>query len=296
MKRAIRIGLWSLTGLCVAAAAVVGVGLAAGERKAARTVAVNVAPVGYRSDAASVAHGKYLYESRGCMECHGANGGGKVFIDDPNGMHVRAPNITVADGATRRYAEADWVRTIRHGVTPSGRALMIMPSEDYNRLSDDDLAALVAYVRTLPPIPAAPADIRLPWMVRALYGFGMIRDAAEKIDHDLPPARPMPMAVSAEYGAYVANTCLGCHGEHLRGGKIPGGPPDWPPAADLVGPGGAMTRYDSAAKFIALMRTGRRPDGAEVRVMPFDSFGRMNDTELGALYLHLRNLAAPAGG
>ncbi|PMY01837.1 c-type cytochrome, partial [Pseudomonas sp. GW460-13] len=94
-------------------------------------------------------------------------------------------------------------------------------------------------------------------------------------------------APTARYGGYVANACLGCHGPDFRGGKIPGGPPDWPPAADLRPvPGGAMSRYGQASAFIAMMRSGKRPDGSAVsRVMPFDSFGRMNDTDLTALYL-----------
>jgi hypothetical protein len=78
----------------------------------------------------------------------------------------------------------------------------------------------------------------------------------------------------------------------LRGGKIPGAPPDWPPAADLRPvSGGAMARYDHAAAFIAMMRSGKRPDGSAISsVMPFDSFGRMNDTDLSALYLYLASL------
>ncbi|MGT2507818.1 c-type cytochrome [Cupriavidus basilensis] len=293
MKRMIRIGLWSLTGVCVLAAGVVLVGVLAGERKGARIVSVPVVSLAYRDDAQALARGKYLYESRGCMDCHGASGKGRVFIDDPGGLYVRAPNLTSGSAVIGRYREADWVRAIRHGVAPSGRALMVMPSEDYNRLSDDDLGALVAYVRSLPPVPGEVAEVRLPWMVRALYGFGLVKDAAEKIDHGLPPARPMTATVSPEYGAYVANACLGCHGTGLRGGKIPGAPPDWPPAADLTPAGSAMARYDAPEKFVGMMRSGLRPDGSPVsRVMPFDSFGRMDDVDLGALYLHLKALPA----
>ncbi|MNL85220.1 hypothetical protein D3C87_2134650 [compost metagenome] len=52
-----------------------------------------------------------------------------------------------------------------------------------------------------------------------------------------------------------------------------------------------MSRYGQASAFIAMMRSGKRPDGTEVsRVMPFDSFGRMNDTDLTALYLFLAGM------
>ena len=163
------------------------------------------------------------------------------------------------------YKPEDWVRAIRHGVKPDGRPALIMPSEDYNRFTDADLAAMVAYVRQLPPAGGGAAEIRLPLPVRALYGAGAIKDAAEKIDHSLPPQQPVAEGVTLEHGAYVANGCIGCHGAELAGGKIPGGPPDWPAAAKLTqGEGSAMDRYPNAESLIAMLRSGKRPDGSAV--------------------------------
>jgi mono/diheme cytochrome c family protein len=222
-----------------------------------------------------------------------------VFIDDPNGFHVKSPNITRGPGSVvDEYTEADWVRAIRHGVDPKGRALLVMPSEDYNRLHDGDLAALVAYVRSLPPIAGAPAVVRMPPMVKALYGLGMVHDAAEKIDHALPPSQPVPVAANVEHGRYVAQMCIGCHGPGFGGGKIPGSPPAWPPAANLTpGPGTTMALYDTPGKFTEMMRTGRRPDGSAVsKVMPFESLRAFNDTDLAAMYAYFRTLEPkPAG-
>ncbi|CAN7224095.1 Cytochrome c [compost metagenome] len=292
MARFLRVAAWGLAGTAVVVAVAAYAAVWVGERKAVRIVAVKVSPIAIREDAAGIAHGKYLFESRGCMECHGAGAGGKQVIDDPGGLRVRAPDLTQANPAIAAYQPVDWVRSIRHGVAPSHRPLLIMPSEDYNRLSDEDLGALVGYLRSLPPAMGAPAEIRMPWLVRALYGVGIVQDAAAKIDHSLPVQPAMVPAPTARYGGYVANACLGCHGPDFRGGKIPGGPPDWPPAADLRPvPGGAMSRYGQASAFIAMMRSGKRPDGSAVsRVMPFDSFGRMNDTDLTALYLFLTGM------
>lgn len=292
MARYLRVAAWSLAGVVVAAAGVVYGAMLIGDQKAGRTIAVRIAPVAYRDDAASIAQGKYLFESRGCMACHGAAAGGRQVFDDPGGLQVRAPDLTRGNPEIARYEPIDWVRSIRHGIAPSGRPLLVMPSEDYNRLSDDDLAALVAYLRSLPAGLGAPAEIRMPWFVRAMYGAGFIRDAASKIDHQLPPTPAIEPSVTAQYGGYVANACQGCHRADLRGGKIPGAPPDWPPAADLRPlSGGAMARYGHAAAFIAMMRSGKRPDGSPIStVMPFDSFGRMNDTDLTALYLYLAGL------
>lgn len=266
------------------------------ERKANRIVTINVSPVAYASGEAVITRGGYLFRSRGCSECHGVDGGGKVVIDDPNGLHVESPNITSGSGsAVNGYAEVDWVRAIRHGVDRAGHPLLIMPSEDYNRLTDEDLAALVAYVRALPPIADKPASVRFPLIVQALYAFGVVRDAAEKIDHALPPSQPVPAGVTAEHGAYVANMCIGCHRRDLTGGTIAGAPPSWPPAADLTPrSGSAMARYDTGEKFVAMMRTGRRPDGSAVStVMPFPSLAAMDETDLLALHAYLRSLPAP---
>ena len=278
----------------VAALAVAATLLVAhGHRKAERRVDIRVDPLPERSDAAAIERGAYLFRSRGCTDCHGKNGGGRTFVDDGKGLHLHAPNITPARGSVvASYRMDDWDRAIRHGVAPGGRPLLIMPSEDYNRLTNDDFAALVAYLRQMPPAEGGGAELRLPMIVRAMYGAGLIRDAAEKIDHTLAPSAPLPEAATAEYGAYVANACIGCHGTGLSGGRIPGAPPDWPAAANLTpGSGSAMARYADAASFVAMMRSGLRPDGSAVStVMPFGALSEMSDVDLQAIYHHLRRL------
>lgn len=282
--------------LLVAAAGAAFVGAAhLGERKLDRRIDVAVAPVAYQDGAAVVERGRYLFASRGCADCHGADGGGRVVVDDGKGMRIRAPNIASGAPTVASYQPVDWVRVIRHGVKPNGRPVMVMPSEDWNRLTDADVAAVVAYTRQLPPAQGGAAEISLPMPLKAFYALGLLRDAAEKIDHSLPPARPVAEGVTAEHGAYVANGCIGCHGAQLTGGKIPGTPPDWPPAARLrPGEGNAMARYPTPESFAAMLKTGKRPDGSAVSpVMPFAALGAMSDVDVRALYLHLR--ALPAG-
>lgn len=291
MPRKPKLVLATLAAFAGILAALLSIAVVLGERKRARTVEVRVVPVAFVKDAAALKLGRYLFESRGCAECHGADGRGKVVIDAPNGFHVRSPDITPG-GAAGRYSEADWVRAVRHGVSPEGHALMVMPSEDYNRLSDPDLAALVAYARSLPPGPGTAAELRLPLVLKALYGLGKIQDAAEKIDHRLPPAQPVAVGVTVEHGGYVAQLCKGCHGENYSGGPVPGGPPDWPPASNLTpGEGTVMKRYDTHDKFAAMLRTGKRPDGSDVnRAMPFETLRALNDTDVEALYAFLTTL------
>ena len=299
MNRWIKRGLLTVAVVAALAVAAVYTGLHLADRKMSRQIKVAVQPVAYRDDAQSIERGRYLYNSRGCAECHGADGAGRMFIDK-DGMKVRGANITTGSGgAVGAYKAEDWVRTVRHGVKPDGTPAMVMPSEDYNRLTDADLASLVAYVRQLPPVAGGRAQIQFPAVVRVLYAAGVIPDAAQKIDHSLPPAQPVPEAVSVEHGKYVAGMCIGCHGANLSGGKIPGGPPDWPAAANLTpGEGSVMTGYAKADQFVAMMRTGKRPDGAAVSpVMPFAALKEINDTDLKALHVFLKSLPPrPAGG
>ncbi len=290
---------WHVAALALALLAALGAAALAiavllGERKLERRVEVRVVPVPYARDPAALAQGKYLFQTRGCAECHGASGAGRVLVDGANGLYVKTPDITAGPGGvTGAYTEADWVRAIRHGVSPKGHALVMMPSEEFNRLNDADFAALVAYARSLPPATGGAAEVRLPFFMKALYAVGSIRDAAEKIDHRKPPAGPVAVAATVEHGAYVANMCIGCHGAGLAGGPIPGTPSDWPAAANLTpGAGSAMVRYDTPGKFSAMMRTGKRPDGSTVsKVMPFGSLAALNDVDLDAMYAYLQTLS-----
>src|SRR5687768_15549239 len=104
----------ALAGLAVLA---VGGALWRGDQKVDRRVDIRVVPVAYAQPTPQVLqHGRYLFESRGCGECHGMDGAGRVMIEDKGGMFVRTPDITSARVAmVANYTEADWVRAIRHG-------------------------------------------------------------------------------------------------------------------------------------------------------------------------------------
>lgn len=291
IKTWLRRGLVTLAALLAAAAAALATGHVLAQRKMQRVVDLQVGAVPLPGDAAAIERGRYLYASRGCADCHGADGAGRSFIDD-GAFRVVGPHISPGRGSvTAAYRAEDWVRTIRHGVKPDGRPAMVMPSEDYNRFSDADLGALVAYIRQMPAVEGRAAVVELPLPVRVLYAFGQVRDAAEKIDHRLPAEPAVAEAPTPEHGRYVAQMCKGCHGAQLAGGRIPGGPPDWPAAARLVpGSGSAMQRYPDVDSFARMMKTGRRPDGSAIAVMPFASLAQLNDTDLRSLHAYLQSL------
>lgn len=295
LKTVMRKVLVTLIGLAVLGIAAVAALVWRGDQLRQRSVPLPTlaAAPAFVDDPAARERGAYLYASRGCADCHGANGAGRTFVDDGKGFKLAGPAIHGGPGSvTLGYTPADWERVIRHGVKPGGQPAMVMPSEDYNRLTDADLAAIVAHVRALPGTGGGAATLDLPLPVRALYGAGAIKDAAAKIDHTLPPQAPVPEGVTLEHGRYVAQACKGCHGVEFHGGPVPGGPPDWPPAARLTrGPGSVMVaQYADADAMLKLFRTGKRADGSAVKVMPFEALSKMSETDVRALHLYLRSL------
>ncbi|HET8706786.1 MAG TPA: c-type cytochrome, partial [Pseudomonadales bacterium] len=214
MNQWIKRGLISVSLVAAIGLSTLGAAALHGESKMKRTLHLPDYAIPLRDDAASIEHGKYLFQTKGCADCHADSGAGRAFINDPEtGMRVVAPNISPGSGSVvSHYNAADWERTIRHGVKPTGEPIMIMPSEEYARFSDQDLIDLVAYTRHLPPAAGGSAVLDLPVMVRALYGLGVVQDAAEKIDHTLAPHPPMQAERSKEYGAYLGESCKGCHG------------------------------------------------------------------------------------
>jgi cytochrome c553 len=243
------------------------------------------------TDITSIQRGQHLASAvAACVECHGPNLAGKVFIDDPLLARIVPPNLTRGRGGVgATFTDADFVRAIRHGVDPTGRQLLIMPSDDYNHFSDADLGAIIAYVRSLPAINTSlPAnDVRTLGLVLFAAGQLPLQPAAS-IDHFAPrPAAPAT-GVSAEYGQYLANNagCPTCHGPGLSGGKVPQAQPNAVPATNIT-PAGLGTW--SEADFIKAMRTGTRPDGRAIGTsMPWPFYAQLTDSELRAIWRFLQ--------
>jgi mono/diheme cytochrome c family protein len=300
LRKSCKIALASLAAFGIAVVLAGGAITWLTDRKMHRRVALPPVQVTFTATDGQLAHGEYLFNTRGCMECHGADGGGHVVIDDKDsGFFVRAPNITSGvESPARAYTDADWVRALRHGVKPSGEPLQIMPSDEYAHMIDADVAAIAAYVRSLPPKNGGAAEFS-PWPLpfKALYVLGVVKDAAERIDHAAAAPAAVPDDKLAR-GKYIAQACTGCHGPHFSGGKIPGTPPSWPAASNLTAASdSAMARYTSLEQFKAMFRTGKRPDGSAVsEVMPFKSLAHMNDAELDALFAFLQSLQPRPSG
>lgn len=281
--------------ILIAAAAVYGVS----EVRYRRQYVVASPEIAVATDSASIARGAHVAQSfGGCVECHGQNLAGGIVFDEPAIGRIYGVNLTRGRGGVGALlTDADIVRALRHGVGRDGRALKVMPSSDYAHLSDADVAALVAWVKTRAPVDATQPPVQLGPVGRALFVAGKLPILhAERIDHTQPGGMTAVPGVSVDYGRYIAAVgCQGCHGPSLAGGPIVGGAPDWPPAANLT-PSGELKGW-SSADFARLLRTGKRPNGSPVgQVMPIRQTKQLTDDEIQALWLYLRTLpAAPVG-
>ena len=248
-------------------------------------------PIQARTDSATLAYGAHVAMTRGCTECHGPNLGGNVLMNGFPMGRLAAPNLTRGrGGAAARFTDADWSRAIRHGVSPEGRSYILMPAFEYSRMGDEDLTALVSYIKSVPPVDTVQPSRKLGPVLQLGVVFGMFPLQARLIDHTRPRPAPPAAGVSVAYGEYLAATCRGCHGQDLTGGAAdrPGAP--LPPN---LNPAGNVGRW-SDAQFITTIRTGRTPEGRVLNpdFMPWKAFANHTDDELRAIHMYLRSLPA----
>jgi mono/diheme cytochrome c family protein len=243
------------------------------------------------TDAAALEAGHHVAATRGCLVCHGPDLGGATIIDDPAMGRISGPNLTRGRGGLPAgYADEDFERAIRHGVAADGHGLFLMPSADFAHFTESDMADLIAYVKSAPPVDRDSVPLRIGPVSRALLLAGKIRLAADVIDHATLRPDVVEPGPTAAYGRYLAVSCTGCHRDNFSGGKIAAGPPGWPPAANLTpDPSGQLAHW-TEANFIAALRTGRRPDGAQIDPVMPRAFGQMTDTELKAIWSFLGTL------
>jgi len=290
MRKALKwigIILGGLVGLLVVAAIVL---YALGSAQLNKTRDIQAEAIPIPTDEAALARGEHLVLGVAlCTVCHGENLSGDVEIDDPLIGTVYASNIT---GLGETYSDADLVRVIRHGVDKDGRELLLMPADIFVNLSAEDLGAMIAYLKTVPPVENSLPEPKIAFVGHILLAAGMFGDVfpAEVIDHD-QPFPPMPeIGANVEYGAYLTPFCTGCHGDDLSGQLVDPSEPDSPWAPNLT-PGGELGEW-SEADFAQTMRTGVSPEGhgLDPDWMPWKAFAKLNDDELKGLWLYLQSL------
>ncbi len=259
-----------------------------------RSYTIDPEPIEVSMDEETIVRGEHLAIIRGCTDCHGTDLSGAPVMDDPALGAIYATNLTRGVGGVGNdYSDEALGRAIRHGIDAEGKGLLIMPSQEYFVLSDADLGAIIAYVRSRPPSDQVIPEPSLRLLARAMYLAGQLPPiAAEIIDHEALRPPVIEIEVSVGYGEYLATGCAGCHGLDLAGGPVPGRPPDFPPAANLT-PASNLASWDEAG-FIDALRTGVTPNGKvlEAEVMPWPATAQMTDLELRALWAYLQAIPA----
>jgi hypothetical protein len=255
------------------------------------------------------ARGKYLVDGvMGCFGCHtdvdwskpgappvaGKEGSGHAWADQDMPWLV-APNIT-ADKETGIGAWSDdaLARAIREGIGNDGRALSPrMPYQSYRQMSDEDLASVITYLRTVPAVRNPLPTTRMPSMLN-FFNQNVpdpVTAAVAAPDQSTPTAR----------GAYLVRmaACADCHtpqenGQPMQGLEFAGGFPLKEPRgqvfSDNITPAASGIGYYNDTSFVQVMRTGKvgaRPLHAS---MPWYFFGKMSDDDLKSIFAFLQTL------
>jgi len=276
-----------LGSLIVIAVVLLGALYARGNARLTKRYDINPESVVIPMDEDSIKLGKH-WASTLCMNCHGEDLSGKPLVDDSTVGFVPAPNLTTGEGgAGDEFTDPDWIRALRHGVDPEGRALIGMPSMNYYYLNDKDLGALIAYLKTIPLVDHDTGEPNLSFMGRVLLaagGFGKNILPAEVIDHNGARPAVIEPGVNAQYGSYLVRLggCRDCHSENLTGGKSP--EPGAPHAPDLT-PNGPVGTW-SKDTFITSVRTMKG------KGMPWEELKPLSDSDLEAIFLFLQALPA----
>ena len=180
----------------------------------------------YRTAPQKLAHGKRMATVLDCTGCHGGNLQGSDLAANRADGAMYAPNITLL---LARYDEAGLDRLIRGGVPHDGHELWFMPVESYQFLSDADVGALVAYLRTVKPAGKALPPFAKNRAFEKEIAAGTIGNARAQIAK-FRKEQPVELGPQHAWGRYLTqNSCTACHNNALQGW------PDFTPSLDVAG-------------------------------------------------------------
>ena len=265
-----------------------------GNAMVSRTYDIPAENIVIPTDAASIARGKHFVQAT-CTGCHTADLSGQLLVNAPFAK-VYSANLTAGQGgAGSEFSDADFIRALRHGVDNQGRALIVMPAQVFWNFNDADLADIVAYIKSVPPVDKEHPDPEINPLGKIMFGAGIFGPdivPASVIAHDQRPP-VVPIGVTSQYGQYLVNVtgCRDCHGARLSGGNS--GAPGALDAPNLT-PAGDLQTWTST-DFIKTIRTGVTPSGRVLNPdqMPWKDFNaNYSNDELKAIFLYLQTLQA----
>src|SRR5690349_5751229 len=308
MKKLGKILLWALVALLVLL--IVGISFTIGWRPFIGPRARPLTSRHFESTPQRLERGRYLFTSvSGCNGCH------SVHQWDTHGAPVRAEDVGIGEvmwfpdlpgrivasnltpdpeTGSGNWTDDQLARAIREGIGHDGRALFPrMPYQHLRHMSDEDLASLVTYIRTLAPVrhKLPPTEIIFP--VKYL-----IRSVPDPVTEPVSAPDRNDQLKWGEYLVTIAS-CTECHTPQTRGNVPPG--MQYSGGFTLVGPWGSVASanitpdatgigYYDEALFIQTMRTGYVKARKLNSIMPFGEFQGMTDDDLKAMFAYLRTL------
>ena len=235
------------------------------------------------TDSATIARGYQIARVR-CMACHKDSlKGDPAFFDDPMVARLVAPNVP-AKLAT--MTDAEFAGFLLSGVRKDGTSPFVMPPPGLYHLSDADIGALIAYIRSLPVDSTLPGNsFRL--MGRLGVAMGQFKTAVASYDTTQERVGLDPAWATTRHGEYLARSiCTECHGMRLTGDS----------AAEGATPSLAGALAYSPEEFVTLLRTGTpREAGKQLTLMAEVArfaFTHLTDEEISAIYQYIKALPA----
>lgn len=257
-----------------------------------------------------LARGRYLAVGlAGCSECHsqhdwnahgapvtpGTEGGGQWLNMPDLPGRVVAPNLTPdVEAGAGSWTDDQLARAIREGIGHDGRTLFpMMPYQSFRKMSDEDVASVVVYLRSLTAVNNQLAKTEIVFPVKYL-----MRSAPEPVTMPVPSP---DIADRVKYGQYLATLggCADCHtpqergqpvaGFEYAGGMVMSGPWGEAATANITPDPSGISYYDEEL-FLQVMRSGYVKARKLNPIMPFGAFKNLTDDDLKAIFAYLRTV------
>jgi|SRR5579885_1103872 mono/diheme cytochrome c family protein len=259
---------------------------------------------------ARLERGRYLVEGPlHCFQCHaqpdrnapgappleGTEGGGRVWSEEGYPWLV-TPNITPdKETGAGNWTDDMLARAIREGIGHDGRALFpLMPYRSFSHLSDEDLASVVVYLRSIKPIRSELPKTKTPAMLSVI-----LNTMPEPVTAPVPQPDLSTPVKRGEYLAKISD-CAGCHtprgrmspeipGLEFGGGNVFGQGKETVAVANITPDPTGIPYYDEAL-FLDVMHTGKVKARVLSPLMPWFYLGKMSDDDLKSIFAYLRTV------
>jgi mono/diheme cytochrome c family protein len=224
----------------------------------------------------------------------GKKASGKIFPIPGFPGTLVAPNITPdPETGVGSWTDDQLTRAIREGISHDGHTLFpMMPYSHFRRMSDEDLASVVVYLRSLPPVrntlPPTKVDFPVKYLIRS-------------VPEPVPGAVQADLSTAVSRGKYLVDMalCSACHtvtkrGQPVAGMEFAGGEifdlPSGKIASANITPDATGIGNYTEETFMKAIRTGYVGTRQLNTFMPWQFYSGQTDEDIKAMYAYLRTL------